>query len=187
MAVGHLLSLGYRRIATITGPLSRAWAADRLTGYKQALAEHGMAVEQALIVESRSVDTAGYRGMMHLLQLTERPDAVFIPGETITLGAVQAIREKGLGVPHDIGIVSYDDFVPGLFGDIRMSTVIQPIKETAEAAVDLLIERIDEPERPPVQKVLPVQLVVRDSCGAALHTATRAGKEVEQAREAIPV
>ena len=185
LAVTHLLQQGFRRVATITGALTRAWAIDRRDGYKQALMEHGIEVDPALIVEGDRDEASGYRGMMRLLNAPQRPDAVFAPAEPMATGVFHAVREMGLAVPRDMAVVTWDDFTPGAFPGVGMTTVVQPIIETAAAAVDLLIQRIENPDLPHVHKVLPVQLVVRDSSVRPPSLAIGAGKEAN--RQTQPV
>ena len=84
----------------------------------------------------------------------------------MAIGAVRAIREAGLGVPEDVALVSFDDLPVAGFADPPLTTIHQPVLELGAKAVDLLIERIKDPERAPVQVRLPTKLVVRKSCGA---------------------
>src|SRR4051812_14305790 len=105
----HLVALGHKRIATITGPLYMAAAMDRRDGYKQALAEVTIAVRPELIVEGDFTQAGGYRAMQALLALANRPTAVFVASDTMAAGALRAIHEAGLGVPRDVALVSFDD------------------------------------------------------------------------------
>lgn len=167
--VSHLIRLGRRRIATIAGSSRTAWGTDRLDGYKQALVENGIPLDPELILGDGRYFTqkVGYEKMKRLLALPNRPDAVFTANDYMAFGAYNAIKEAGLRVPEDISLVCFDEFAQDSF-DIGMTTVPQPFPLMAETSVQLLVDQIDNPGHPPVQKVLPMQMVVRESCGARL-------------------
>jgi LacI family transcriptional regulator len=166
MAVTHLIKLGHRRIATITGPLEMAVAMDRRDGYKRALLEAGLGVHPALIVAGDFTQESGYRAMLQLLGLDQRPTAVFVASDSMAVGTLRAIREAGLSVPGDIALVSFDDLPVASFADPPLTTVHQPVPELGARAVELLIERIKQPDLAPANVRLATSLVIRKSCGA---------------------
>lgn len=165
-AVRHLIGLGHRRIATITGAQKMMAGADRRDGYKQALLEAGLEIDPQMIVEGYFTQEGGYAAMAHLLRLQARPTAVFIAGDTMAFGALRAVHAAGVRVPDDVALVSFDDLPHAAFTTPTMTTMRQPIAELGAAAVQLLLERIREPGRSPSQTLLAAQLVVRESCGA---------------------
>jgi LacI family transcriptional regulator len=165
MAVTHLIKLGHRRICTITGPLEMAVAMDRRDGYKRALLESGLMVNPALIAAGDFTQESGYRAMTHLLGLSPRPTAVFVASDSMAIGALRAIREAGLAVPGDIALVSFDDLPVAAFADPPLTTVHQPVPELGVKAVELLIDQVKQPDRPPVHARLQTSLVIRTSCG----------------------
>ena len=165
LATAYLISRGYRRVATIASA-ENASGDDRTAGYCHALAEHGIDLDENLIVYGDYSHASGYNGMKELIR--QRPDAVFVASDTMALGALRALREAGLRVPEDIAIVSHDDLPPAIQADPPLTTVRQPIAETGTLAVELLAEIIDSDGAMPARRiVLPVELVVRASCGAA--------------------
>src|SRR5262245_909232 len=166
MAVTHLLELGHRRIATITGPIEMEVSIDRRDGYKRALLEAGLPISSDLIVAGDFTQERGYEAMVRLLSLPQRPTAIFAASDSMAIGALRAIREAGLSVPGDIALVSFDDLPVAGFADPPLTTVHQPVLELGAKAVELLIERIKEPDRAPLHVRLPTRLVVRKSCGA---------------------
>ncbi len=166
LAVRHLISLGRRRIAHITGHLSIADGQERLQGYKNALQRAGMTVEPELIVEGQFSHEQGYIGMKKLLKF--KPDAVFAPGDTAAIGAVQAVREAGLRVPEDIAVVGFDDLDVATRMSPQLTTIRQPVQQKGAYAARLLIDLIEEKCSSPQHIVLPTELVVRQSCGAGL-------------------
>ncbi len=163
-AVRHLLRLGRQRIATITGPQDMIAGLDRLTGYLTALREHGQPIEQDLIVNGGFNEWGGYLAMQQLLP--RQPDAVFVAGDTMAIGALQAIRDAGLRVPDDLALVSFDDTPLAARADPPLTVIRQPARPLGQIAVELLLELIDQPEAAPQCILLPTELVVRASCGA---------------------
>lgn len=167
-AVAHLINLGHSRIACITNaPLSYTAALDRLTGYKQALKENGLALDSELIRYGDFVIESGYRQMHSLLASNVTMTAVFIGSDTLAYGAVAAIRERGLRIPQDIAVVGFDDIPFSRYSDPPLTTVRLPAGDLARRSAEILSQLLagDEPESK--QVILETQLVVRDSCGAS--------------------
>jgi LacI family transcriptional regulator len=167
IALEHLIQLGHRRIGTITGRLDMAAGQDRLTGYKDALQAHGIAIEEDLIAEGDFTESSGMAGMRRLLKAS--PTAVFTASDTMAIGALRVLREVGLQVPQDVALVSFDD-IP-ISGAVQppLTTVRQPIERLGAMAVDVLVGLLESPppEVSPIQRmILPTELAVRKSCGA---------------------
>ena len=165
-ATSHLLRLGYRRIAHITGPLDMVAGVDRLTGYRQALSDRGRAFDEELVVNGDFTEAGGYVAMQRLLPA--RPDAVFAASDQLALGAWRAIREAGLRVPEDLALVGFDDLLPPDTGRPRLTTIRQPVVRSGSEAVNVLIDIIDNGLTPPRRVILDTQLVIRESCGAVM-------------------
>jgi LacI family transcriptional regulator len=163
-AVRHLIQLGRKRIATITGSLDSTVSIDRLAGYRQALAENGLLDDPPLIAEGDFTEMGGYTAMQSLL--AARPDAVFVASDLMAIGTMRAIREAGLRVPEDISIVSFDDLPIATMAIPNLTTVRQPIYQFGYKSVELLLDLIDNGLTPPRRVILETELVVRDSCGA---------------------
>lgn len=160
-AVLHLLRQGYRRIATITGPLNTAAALDRLEGYRMALQSRGIAVDEALIAEGDFTEEGGALAVQQLLP--HRPDALFCASDTMAQGAMRTIRAAGLRIPQEMAIVGYDDmpFAPNL--EPPLTTVRQPIERMGQEAVALLLDLLAHPDDGPHHLVLPTELIIRAS------------------------
>ena len=166
LAVEHLHSLGRTRIATITGMLHTAPGRRRLEGYRQAAAELGLAVPDEYVQEGDFSHAAGYEGMAALLRLPEPPDAVCAASDHSALGAIRAVAEAGLSVPEDIAVVGFDDSALASLTHPALTTVRQDKEGIGEVVCKGLIDLIEgRIERPP-SVTLPVELVVRESCGA---------------------
>lgn len=164
MATEHLLRLGHRRVATITGPLGMMPGRDRLEGYRQALASRGVPTEESLIAEGDFSEEGGRAAMQQLLPA--RPDAVFVASDMMAVGAIKAIKEAGLHIPQDVAVVSFDDLPVASIVEPALTTVRQPIGRLGATAVETLISLVNKELNGPQRIILPTQLVVRDSCGA---------------------
>lgn len=165
-AVLHLLRLGYKRVATITGPLNMIGGMDRLAGYKDALKARGLASDPQLIVVGDFTEQSGYNAMQELLPQT--PDAVFVASDTMALGAIRALREAGKRVPNDVALVGYDDMPFAARAEPPLTTVRQPIHRAGFVAAETLMELIREHDGAPRRVILPTELVIRESCGARM-------------------
>lgn len=162
-ATAHLIQLGRRRIAQIATNHNTA-GIDRSAGYRRALDECGYPIDESLISYADFTEEGGYATMTHLL--TQRPDAVFAQSDAIAIGAMKAIREAGLRVPDDIAVVSFDDVPLAERAEPPLTTVRQPIHENGALAIETLVDLIENAPADARQTVLPVELVIRASCGA---------------------
>lgn len=163
----HLINLGHRRVATITGQLSMQSGIDRRDGYKQGLMAAGLPIDPALMAEGDYSQESGYRAMRQLLGLPKRPTAVFAASDVMALGAQRAIHEAGLTSPDDIALVGFDDVPAAAYANPPLTTMRQPSTELGVQAVRVILAQIEDPSKPPAAVRLPATLVVRSSCGAA--------------------
>ncbi len=164
LAVTHLVRAGRRRIGTITGPLNMGAALDRLKGYRQALEQAHIPVDESLIVEGHFNESSGYMAMKTLV--ARQVDAVFAASDMMAVGALRAIAEAGLRVPEHIGVVGYDDLPVAGITNPPLTTIRQPIREVGSLAAQVLIELLKGTVKQPYQLVLPPELVIRGTCGA---------------------
>ena len=161
--VQHLLRLGRRRIAHISGPRNLIAGLDRYQGYLSGLYEGGIFPDPTLVVEGDFTDLSGYTGVQRLLPY--HPDAIFTASDAMASGALRALIEAGVRVPQDISLVGFDD-IPFSSRTIPSLTPIrQPIQRVGSLAAETLIQIIDHPETQPRQVILPTELIVRGSCG----------------------
>ena len=167
-AAEHLIKLGRRRIAFLSGPADSLDSLNRLRGYREALQDHDVPFDPRLIARGDYSVEEGYRAMLRLLDGEDMPmDGVFCADDRIAQGVVRALRERGLGVPGDVSVIGFDDSVAAVCSDPRLTTMRQPLYDLGKSTIDLLIERIRHPEVEPRQIRLTAELIVRDSCGAA--------------------
>ena len=163
-AAAHLIRLGYRRIAAITGPSLSAVGLDRHAGFTKAMNDRGVKLEESLIVEGDFTEAGGYYSMQRLLPA--RPEAVFVASDLMAIGAVRAVREAGLNVPNDIAFIGFDDVPLAVTNNPPLTTIRQPVIQFGIRAVELLIDLIENGIHPPRHVIMDTQLIIRESCGA---------------------
>ncbi|MFQ5641013.1 MAG: LacI family DNA-binding transcriptional regulator [bacterium] len=175
IATNHLIELGYKKIAMIDGQLKSVPARLRLDGFKKALKEHRCPFDNRYFVTCDFADEAdgfnkeaGYGAMQQLLDLGEdKPKAVLISSDIQAIGAMKAIKERGLKIPQDIAVVGFDDIE--LASHVGLTTMRQPIISMGELAVERLMKKISgEEDGTKFQLRFSPQLIVRESCGAKL-------------------
>jgi LacI family transcriptional regulator len=165
-ATSHLIRFGYKRIAIINGPLVFTTARDRQAGYEDALRDSGISLDGDLVINCAFKQSAGYSAMRQLLELPDRPTAIFAGSNLLTLGALQAIHERHLAIPKDIAIVGFDEMPWATSLRPPLTTIAQPAFEVGRTAAELLLARVREPALPRRQVVLETQLIIRSSCGS---------------------
>lgn len=167
--VRHLIQLGHQRIAAISGPMSTSTAEDRVIGYALALAEAGLPVDRRLIKRGEFRFSSGEELAYAVLDEGLNPTAIFATNNTIAMGVVRAVEQRGLRIPLDIALVCFDDF-PDLSRVFPFLTVaVQPAYEMGVRAAELLLSRLsDADNQPPRHIVFPTRLIIRYSCGSKL-------------------
>ncbi len=163
LATHHLLELGHRRIGCLTGPSDLSPSAERVTGYRQALLEAGLPVEESLILKGDFQFESGCRTTAQFLALAEPPTAIFACNDLMAIGVINAAQELGRPVPAGLSVVGFDDIRLASFSTPPLTTIAQPKYQIGVIATEMLIERIDQGDLPPRQRLLPTQLVVRRS------------------------
>lgn len=163
--VRHLISMGHRRIAILTGPKAVQTAAERLQGYQEALVQAGIPVDPGLVLEGDFRSESGYRLGRALLAGSDRPTAVFVCNNMMALGLLRALAELGLHCPRDVAVASFDDFPLAEAFQPRMTAVAQPAYSIGYRGAELLIARIEgRPGEPRPSRIrLATQLLVRES------------------------
>jgi LacI family transcriptional regulator len=165
-AVGHLLARGYRRIAIIGGAERNGEAMERRRGYHAALADAGIEPRAAWEVTGHFTEEGGHAAARRLVADGDRPDAIFAANDSMAIGAMSALGEAGLRVPHDIAVAGFDDVPIARYTSPPLSTVRVPIQELGARAVDRLLHAIAGGNRQARRhETLPTTLVVRGSCG----------------------
>ena len=166
LAVRHLHGLGHTRIATIAGLAHTKPAADRLLGYRAELQELGLTAQPGYEPAGDFYMESGETAMRGLLALPEAPTAVFAASDMMAVGAIRVIEDAGLRCPDDIAVVGFDDIQLAELVSPALTTIRQDKRSLGAAAARSLVQLIDGTETALHVSVLPVELVVRDSCGA---------------------
>ncbi len=162
-AVSYLAAQGRQRIALVSLPASLVAGADRRDGYKRALLQAGLPIDQRLIIETNGSYQAGQAAMSQLLQLDQPPDAVFAANDPLALGVLHELQNAGLRAPDDVAVVGFDDQPSAAYASPPLTTVHQPINDLGFKTVELLLEAIDGQFSAPQHRILPTTLVRRAS------------------------
>jgi LacI family transcriptional regulator len=165
-AMQHLLGLGHRRIAALTGPRDGKATVDRRRGYYAALAEAGIAPDRELELEGDFRIPSGEELTGRLLDLPEPPTAIFAFNDNMAIGALQAARARGLRVPEDLSIVGFDDLEEAEIVTPPLTTVRQPLAEMGRIAVSILLRLLEGQRLEALHVELATRLVVRGSTAA---------------------
>lgn len=167
LATEHLLATGRRAIAHIAGP-PVIHAQRREQGYRDALRARGIEPKDSWIVSGGFMEDDGYRAMKRLLDMRSRVDAVFAANDPAAIGAMKAIWEAGLTVPDDVAIVGAGNVVHSDMLRVPLTTVSWSKEELGRRAAELILDQIGpHPEGPFRRIIVPPELIVRSSCGAA--------------------
>jgi LacI family transcriptional regulator len=165
-ATQHLISFGHRRIACISGPDAATRSNDRVVGYRSALADARLAVDPDLILSSDWSFQSGYQQAQRLLALPAPPTAIFACNDTLAVGVIAAVLERGLVIPADLSIVGYDNITLSAYSVPPLTTMATPILSIGQRLCQLLLDRING-HLPPTPQVFSAvsELLVRASTG----------------------
>lgn len=164
-AVEHLINLGHRRVGFISGSFDFIGGVDRFEGYKIALKKHNLEYDNELVAKGDWTRESGYQAMCELLNGVKVPTAVFAANDQMAVGAVKAIKEKGLQISKDIAIVGFSDTQFASYVEPPLTTVREPTYEEGTLAAEMLVKLINGQEVTPPQVILPTKLIIRESCG----------------------
>lgn len=179
MAVSHLVAGGRRKIATIYGTLDMPSSCDKLDGYRDAIAEAGLALDPTLEVAGNYSPTLAADAMQTLLDQHPNIDGVFAASDTMAAAVVGVINEAGFKIPEDIAVVGYDGTPVATATRPMLTTVRQPIEAMGQAMAQLLLRRVEQPDVPTSHIIFKTELIVRESSGnpAAGHSQEPAAPE----------
>jgi DNA-binding LacI/PurR family transcriptional regulator len=164
LLVSHLVSRGYKKIGAIAGPLETLPGRERHTAFLESMSNHGLEVKDEYIKITNFSIEDGYRKMKNLLTLEDLPEAVVMANNFLGVGALRAIKEGGLKIPHDIAIAVFDEVYLADLTDPPLTVVVQPAEEIGKVAANMLIERINgDISTPPREIILEPMLIVRRS------------------------
>ena len=165
--VSHLIGLGHRRIAHAKGPSDNIESIYRLAGYRAALADAGLAVDETIILDGAFNIDAGVRVACQFLALTPRPTAIFTANDEMALGFIKTVKDAGLSVPDDVSVAGFDDIEYARYFDPALTTMSQPRSELGRLAAETLVARIaGTAKKMPMNTRLKCKLMIRDSVRA---------------------
>ena len=162
-ATRYLVEKGHRRIAMLSGPVYTRTIQKRVDGWKMAMMENGL-YDKGLLLYGDFTIESGYEMMKNFLGAKKDIDAVFACNDTIAIGAMQAVTERGKSIPEDISIVGFDDSYVSQFLKPALTTVRQPFYDEGRIAAEILLERIRNNSEEKVRKVvLKTRLIIRET------------------------
>jgi len=165
LAIQHLIDVGHRRIACIAASPDLMFAGHRLAGYRQAMAENGLAVDESLIVIGDLTQRNGHQLAGELLDRPDRPAAIAASNDLMALGAMAAAQERGLIVGRDVAVTGFDDIPLAQHSHPPLTTVHQPIYRIGRMICDMLSKSIQGEPLPERHVLLRPSLVIRLSSG----------------------
>lgn len=164
IATKHLIDCGCKKIIHITGPLNSCIVQDRLDGYKQELVKEYLEIVNERIIEGDYSPISGYNAMRKILDSGIEADGVFAGNDQMAIGAIKAIKESGLRIPEDMKVVGFDNTFIASIVEPSLTTINVEKYKMGEAAVELLIKRIEKRDHEGKKVVeLPINLILRQS------------------------
>ncbi|KAA3658568.1 MAG: LacI family transcriptional regulator [Calditrichaeota bacterium] len=139
----HLIKHGYKKIATLSGPDGNHDAEERFRGFKDALQQADLPVQENFVVQGGFTLRSGYHGFMRLISQPDKPDAIFAANDMMAVGAYEAVKSLRLNIPVDIAVAGFDDIFLSRLLTPTLTTVHVPIHELATKAVKHLVQMID--------------------------------------------
>jgi len=170
LATRHFIEQGRRQIGMVMASGGEP-ALERRRGYERALQEAGLPIEASLVEASIEIEEhgyteqAGYDAMLGLLQRHPQTDAVFATSDVQALGALRALKEAHIHVPHDVAVIGFDDIAISRY--VGLSTLRQPMRQMGTLAVEKFLLRLQQPDHPVSHTVFAPELMVRDTSGGA--------------------
>lgn len=159
----YLLEQGHRDIVLLAGPEGVPTSDDRVAGFREALIINKDA--RVRVLHGQFCSDWGREGVGRALALDPPPTALFALNNFVTIGALQALWERGVHVPDDVTLVGFDDLPAAMVSQPFLTVISQPAYEMGRRAVDLLLDQLDDPEQSPQEIVLPSELTIRSSSG----------------------
>jgi DNA-binding LacI/PurR family transcriptional regulator len=169
LATKHLLELGHRRIAVISGPEDVLCSQARVAGFRSAHDEAGIPVDPDLVRYGKFAAHAGSEHATELLSRPDRPTAIFAGSDMQALGVIRAARRLGLRVPEDLSVIGYDNLPVAAWSDPALTTVNQPLRNMAGTATRMLLDLAAGVDVPNSRIDLVTELVVRETTAPPAH------------------
>ncbi len=168
--VQHLINLGHEDIGIITGHLQSNISMNRLEGYKNALRQNNIRINEELIIEGDFKIEGGYRATIKLLKMKKRPSAIFASNDEMAVGAIRAVKSMGIKVPNDIAIAGFDNIPLASLVEPKITTIHQPRFDIGKISMQLMVDILNGRKVDKYEIILEDKLVIRESCGAYFRT-----------------
>ncbi|MEI7997975.1 MAG: LacI family DNA-binding transcriptional regulator [Candidatus Omnitrophota bacterium] len=164
IAAEYLITLGHKRIATVTGNMQTQGGMDRYEGFQKVLMKRGIEFEPEYFFKGDYSRRSAREAAIHFFSLDNPPTAIFAASDDMALEIISVAHENGIKIPEDVSVIGFDDNPAGLFGSVALTTIKQPLFAMGEEAVKILHEIMQSKEAGVVHKVLIPDLIVRESC-----------------------
>lgn len=167
-AVKHMIEIGHRKIGMICGSRPKIENLDKVEGFRKTITVEGLSYQPEYIVEEENSIEGGYLGACKLLNLTDRPEAIFVTSDIMAIGAMEKIKQTGLKIPQDIAVVGFDNLKISGFIEPKLTTVAKPMYRMGLVAARLLFDLMEddrEEDSEPQEILIQSKLKVRKSCG----------------------
>ena len=164
IATDYLISLGHKKIATVTGNLQTQAGILRLEGYKKALQTKKIAVADECVYKGDYSRRCARVATEQFLALKNPPTAIFAASDDMALEVIAVLMEKGFKVPQDFSVIGFDDNPAAIYGPVGLTTIKQPLFQMAEDSVKYLNAVVSGKKRAPTKVILTPKLIIRESC-----------------------
>jgi LacI family transcriptional regulator len=164
LATQHLIELGHLEIAAIAGPQHLSNARRRLAGFEETLRSHDIRIKRGYVQFGNFLQESGYRSAERLFSLPRAPSALFVANMEMAAGVIAFVREKGIAVPQEISIVTFDDSFWARYMDPPLTVIAQPVDKMGKCTMELLLARL-RGGKPAQTLVFTPELIVRRSTG----------------------
>jgi LacI family transcriptional regulator len=168
LLTNHLIELGHRRVAVLRGLMGIGSSPERFQGYLDALAANGIPFDPALVLNGEGHRDDAEREVKRLFSQSDHPTALVALNNSMTIGALEALRDLRLTIPTDVAFVSYDHFDWSELIEPRLTSIAQDVELMGTTAVDLLLRRIDGDDSPSQRVKIATTFQHRNSCGCGL-------------------
>lgn len=162
----HLIEKGYEKIGYCWGGIPSGLSSDRLLGFKKAMTDHGLAINEDWLFENAYGIFDGRRVMREIAEMEDKPSAIFTGSDEVAAGIISEAKKKGLQVPEDIAVIGFDDQPIAAIVEPALTTIHQPIEEIGKKTMEVMLELLEDKTKSIKSQIyeLPLQLVVRESC-----------------------
>ncbi|CDQ19096.1 LacI family DNA-binding transcriptional regulator [Halobacillus karajensis] len=165
-ATEHLIRLGHKKVGHITGPMDSLLSRHRNEGYRKALGDYGLDIDEQLVRRGHFSYESGFEQMMDMLGQNHVPTAVFAPSDEMAIGIINAAKEHQLRIPEDLAVVGFDNIRFASMFNPSLTTIAQPLFKMGQRSMELLLKKLNGESISQTEHLLPDELIIRDSCGA---------------------